>query len=183
MIFDPNDPFIFQYDLTTVPRDCRTDVWWFLAAVIQLGCNGKVPLPIGDRIWLCLDIYSFGSMPLRDLNGQRMIFCYCSQPLWIHFLTYNIAEISVPTSESTRAGATVGKYGTNTIIKITKVKVGVLCLVQQPGSYWERSSALPPVGVEPTQIQALFDPNWNSYSPKCLGIDFLLKERQSNHHQ
>ena len=32
-----------------------------------------------------------------------------------------------------------------------KVKGGVLRPVQQPGSYWDRSSAMPLVGVEPTQ--------------------------------
>ena len=30
-------------------------------------------------------------------------------------------------------------------------KVGVLCPVEQPGSYWDRSTALPFVLVEPTQ--------------------------------
>ena len=33
----------------------------------------------------------------------------------------------------------------------SKVKVGVLCPIQQPGSYCERFSALPLVGIEPTQ--------------------------------
>ena len=32
-----------------------------------------------------------------------------------------------------------------------KSKLGVLRPVQQPGSYWDRSSAMPLVGVEPTQ--------------------------------
>ena len=32
----------------------------------------------------------------------------------------------------------------------SKVKVGVLRPVQQPGSYWDRSSELPLVGLEPT---------------------------------
>ena len=36
----------------------------------------------------------------------------------------------------------------------TKVKVGVLRPVQQPGSYWDRSSALPLVGLEPTEVTA-----------------------------
>ena len=35
-----------------------------------------------------------------------------------------------------------------------KVKVGVLCPVQQPGSYWDRSSELPLVGLEPTEVTA-----------------------------
>ena len=33
---------------------------------------------------------------------------------------------------------------------MSKVKVGVLRPIQQPGSYWNRSTALPLVGVEPT---------------------------------
>ena len=37
---------------------------------------------------------------------------------------------------------------------IVKVKVGVLCPVQQPGSYWDRSSELPLVGLEPTEVTA-----------------------------
>ena len=36
----------------------------------------------------------------------------------------------------------------------TKVKVGVLRPVQQPGSYWDRSSELPLVGLEPTVVTA-----------------------------
>ena len=35
-----------------------------------------------------------------------------------------------------------------------KVKVGVLHPVQQPGSYWDRSSELPLVGLEPTEVTA-----------------------------
>ena len=31
-----------------------------------------------------------------------------------------------------------------------KFKVGVLCSIQQSGSYWDRSSALSLMGVEPT---------------------------------
>ena len=34
----------------------------------------------------------------------------------------------------------------------SKVKVGVLRPVKQPGSYWDRSSALPLVGLEPTEV-------------------------------
>ena len=37
---------------------------------------------------------------------------------------------------------------------VTKVKVGVLRPVQQPGSYWDRSSELPLVGLEPTEVTA-----------------------------
>ena len=35
-----------------------------------------------------------------------------------------------------------------------KVKVGVLRPVQQPGSCWDRSSELPLVGLEPTEVTA-----------------------------
>ena len=38
--------------------------------------------------------------------------------------------------------------------KWTKVKVGVLRPVQQPGSYLDRSSELPLVGLEPTEVTA-----------------------------
>ena len=41
-----------------------------------------------------------------------------------------------------------------TILNSTKVKVGVLRPVQQPGSYWDRSSELPLVGLEPTEVTA-----------------------------
>ena len=36
----------------------------------------------------------------------------------------------------------------------SKVKVGVLRPVQQPGSYWDRSTELPLVGLEPTEVTA-----------------------------
>ena len=36
----------------------------------------------------------------------------------------------------------------------SKFKVGVLRPVQQPGSYWDRSSELPLVGLEPTEVTA-----------------------------
>ena len=35
-----------------------------------------------------------------------------------------------------------------------EVGVGVLRPVQQPGSYWDRSSELPLVGLEPTEVTA-----------------------------
>ena len=35
-----------------------------------------------------------------------------------------------------------------------KVKVGILRPVQQPGSYWDRSSELSLVGLEPTEVTA-----------------------------
>ena len=40
------------------------------------------------------------------------------------------------------------------VIQRSKVKVGVLRPVQQPGSYWDRSSELPLVGLEPTEVTA-----------------------------
>ena len=40
------------------------------------------------------------------------------------------------------------------IVSLSKVKVGVLRPVQQPGSYWDRSSELPLVGLEPTEVTA-----------------------------
>ena len=44
-----------------------------------------------------------------------------------------------------------GKVGN---CKCTKVKVGVLRPVQQPGSYWDRSTELPLVGLEATEVTA-----------------------------
>ena len=40
------------------------------------------------------------------------------------------------------------------MLTLTKVKVGVLRPVQQPGSYWDRSSELPLLGLEPTEVTA-----------------------------
>ena len=37
---------------------------------------------------------------------------------------------------------------------VFQIKVGVLRPVQQPGSYWDRSSELPLVGLEPTEVTA-----------------------------
>ena len=42
----------------------------------------------------------------------------------------------------------------NNYIGGDKVKVGVLRPFQQPGSYWDKSSALPLVGLEPTEVRA-----------------------------
>ena len=36
----------------------------------------------------------------------------------------------------------------------SQIKFGVLSPVQQPGSYWDRSSELPLVGLEPTEVTA-----------------------------
>ena len=48
----------------------------------------------------------------------------------------------------------IGTTNFYSIFGRTKVKVGVLRPVQQPGSYWDRSSELPLVGVEPTEVTA-----------------------------
>ena len=40
------------------------------------------------------------------------------------------------------------------LVLLSKVKVGFLRPVQQPGSYWDRSSQLPLVGLEPTEVTA-----------------------------
>ena len=46
------------------------------------------------------------------------------------------------------------QYANYKSIYTYKVKVGVLRPVQQPGSYWDRSSELPLVGLEPTEVTA-----------------------------
>ena len=38
--------------------------------------------------------------------------------------------------------------------RLINFKVGVLRPVQQPGSYWDRSSEVPLVGLEPTEVTA-----------------------------
>ena len=43
------------------------------------------------------------------------------------------------------------KFSSEVFHIMSKVKVRVLRYVQKPGSYWERSSALPLVGVKLTQ--------------------------------
>ena len=39
-------------------------------------------------------------------------------------------------------------------LSLSRVKVGVLHPVQQPGPYWDRSPTLPLVGLEPTDVTA-----------------------------
>ena len=51
-------------------------------------------------------------------------------------------------------GPNYGLDGLN-ITMHTEVKVGVLRPVQQPGSYWDRSSELPLVGLEPTEVTCI----------------------------
>ena len=52
-------------------------------------------------------------------------------------------------------GYDIDGYKVIHVIRKTKlVKVGVLRPVQQPGSYWDRSSELPLVGLEPTEVTA-----------------------------
>ena len=55
---------------------------------------------------------------------------------------------------------------------ILKVKVGVLRPVQHPGSYWDRSSELPLVGLEPTEVTAYMITPGNSGSERF--IDFYV---------
>ena len=47
-----------------------------------------------------------------------------------------------------------GILNIKTIGFLVSIKVGVLRPVQQPGSYWDRSSELPLVGLEPTEVTA-----------------------------
>ena len=57
-----------------------------------------------------------------------------------------------------------------------KIKVGVLCPVQQPGSYWDRSSALPLVELKPTEVTAYNKmPNLllTQRPPRTLGLKSL----------
>ena len=44
--------------------------------------------------------------------------------------------------------------GVHTQTGSQRSKLGVLRPVQQPGSYWDRSSELPLVGLEPTEVTA-----------------------------
>ena len=44
--------------------------------------------------------------------------------------------------------------GIITFLFLGQIKFGVLRPVQQPGSYWDRSSELPLVGLEPTEVTA-----------------------------
>ena len=55
-------------------------------------------------------------------------------------------------------------------MSLYKVKVGVLCPFQQPGSYWDRSSALPLMGLEPTEATVYV--TWRVYTIEitCLGF-------------
>ena len=63
--------------------------------------------------------------------------------------TLKINSLSHPWSDFTTSITT-------TISQRSKVKVGVLRPVQQPGSYWDRSSELPLVGLEPTEVTAYY---------------------------
>ena len=48
----------------------------------------------------------------------------------------------------------LGFMSLSTLQVISKSKLGFLHPVQQPGSYWDRSSELPLVGLEPTEVTA-----------------------------
>ena len=41
-------------------------------------------------------------------------------------------------------------------LPLLKVKVKVLCPVQQSESYWDRPSGLPLVGLEPTEVTTYY---------------------------
>ena len=65
------------------------------------------------------------------------------------------------------------KHGSSIFQRLSKVKVGVLRPVQQPGSYWDRSSELPLVGLEPTEVTAY------DYMPNLLTTRPLRTSRDS----
>ena len=56
--------------------------------------------------------------------------------------------------EESQTGILTNANKFSTYFGSSKVKVGVLRPVQQPGSYWDRSSVLPLVGLEPTEATA-----------------------------
>ena len=82
---------------------------------------------------------------LLEETGYRGIFKPVTGPGEMT-VSQSIGPVSQPTFQDLLAGQTVA------IDK--KVKVGVLRPVQQPGSYWDRSSELPLVGLEPTEVTA-----------------------------
>ena len=70
-----------------------------------------------------------------------------------------IIKVKHPSSDIYRKNISLMKINNiivvlHTGIILSKVKVGVLRPVQQPGSYWDRSSELPLVGLEPTEVTA-----------------------------
>ena len=74
----------------------------------------------------------------------------------------NLGLIEVPVNNETKFHVHSNFLKSKSIISqieiihsiLLKVKVGVLRPVQQPGSYWDRSSELPLVGLEPTEVTA-----------------------------
>ena len=79
---------------------------------------------------------------------QHFLKCNCT------LLLYNDTDFLFLSLVSSMA---VGSNGYNPDFRNalwTKVKVGILRPVQQPGSYWDRSSELPLVGLEPTEVTA-----------------------------
>ena len=79
--------------------------------------------------------------------------------LYTRFLNWT-KDVSKVTAQPTILESTLS----NTLIRLTVAlrkahmciicSVGVLRPVQQPGSYWDRSSELPLVGLEPTEVTA-----------------------------
>ena len=61
---------------------------------------------------------------------------------------------SDPTVSAQPAKSSVSAIQPRPAQEPVKVKVGVLRPVQQPRSYWDRSSELPLVGLEPTEVTA-----------------------------
>ena len=74
-----------------------------------------------------------------------MIVTYIYLPFWCHILLSLLYMIAVNDFIGSSCQCTEQR---------SKVKVGVLRPVQQPGSYWDRSSELPLVGLEPTEVTA-----------------------------
>ena len=83
-------------------------------------------------------------------------------PVNLKTVIFNLQYLSFLHGLGTHKGGFVNSILNVTLTKIfhlpliqrSKVKVGVLRPVQQPGSYWDRSSELPLVGLEPTEVTA-----------------------------
>ena len=74
--------------------------------------------------------------------------------LWIFWILYIHITENEFTAFWTLSTSWSRQYSCVNSLNISKVKVGVLRPVQQPGSYWDRSSELPLVGLEPTEVTA-----------------------------
>ena len=100
--------------------------------------------------------------------GQLLIYHFCILPKINHAAKHCLLEC--PQSNRLLPVVTGGEVYENKNMPVlfkeitklievfnytkVKVKVGVLRPVQQPGSYWDRSSELPLVGLEPTEVTA-----------------------------